>query len=286
MVQRSATSLRDKTLKVYSRAQVVESYGGTSQLMPCELLLFQKYLRPGMAILDLGVGGGRTSQYLSSLSEDYVGIDFSPAMIEESRRRFPNLDFRVMDASDLSTFSEASLDAIVFSFNGIDCLVPATARARCIDECHRILKGNGVLILSSHNPHCIPFGIVWGAIEAKVASLTDRLLGQGSQLGSVLRVVLFAAVLSYVRLQQSWTALRRMLSSAFWRGRGYLLDPVHGGLVTYMATPTKIKKEFSAAGFELLVTLGGGHPKELGRFRTAWYYYVFVKAQHEGKNPR
>ena len=37
---------------------------------------------------------------------------------------FPGLQFEAADAADLSLFADASFDAVVFSFNGIDYLAP------------------------------------------------------------------------------------------------------------------------------------------------------------------
>src|ERR1700682_1060613 len=53
-------------------------------------------------ILDLGVGAGRTIPMLQSLSRDYVAIDYTPAMVERARQRFPGVDIQLGDARDLS----------------------------------------------------------------------------------------------------------------------------------------------------------------------------------------
>ena len=55
-------------------------------------------------ILDLGVGAGRTTPYLLEISKNYIGIDFSPAMIAACQARYPTVEFAVGDARDLSRF--------------------------------------------------------------------------------------------------------------------------------------------------------------------------------------
>jgi len=72
-------SARDQAahLKVYSAPEIVAQWAAMDSLTACEQLLFDTYLRPGMAILDLGVGGGRTTPYLSAIASRYVGVDYS-----------------------------------------------------------------------------------------------------------------------------------------------------------------------------------------------------------------
>lgn len=111
-------------LQTYCAPEVASHYAALNYLTPCEQLLFRTYLEPGMTVLDLGVGGGRTTSYLSRVASRYVGVDYSEAMIQVCKRRFPDLDFVLADASDLSAFADASMDAIVFSFNGLDYVVP------------------------------------------------------------------------------------------------------------------------------------------------------------------
>lgn len=114
----------DFNLRIYSRPEVVARYGALNQLTDCERYLFRTYLNHDMRILDLGVGGGRTTPYLSSLSRNYVGVDYSQEMIRVCRKKFPGKRFIVLDASDLSSFEDSSFDAVVFSFNGLDYLHP------------------------------------------------------------------------------------------------------------------------------------------------------------------
>jgi len=69
-------------------------------LTTCEQVLFENYLHSGMSIMDLGVGGGRTTPYLSSIASCYVGADYSEEMIRVCRSKFPHLRFNVADAAD------------------------------------------------------------------------------------------------------------------------------------------------------------------------------------------
>ena len=113
---------------VYASSRTVSDYVKIASLHGCEEFLFAKYLRPGYAILDIGVGAGRTAPYLAAGASRYVGIDYSQPMIEAARARFPDLEFRWGDAADLSSFEDGSFDLVVFSFNGMSCLPSDDAR--------------------------------------------------------------------------------------------------------------------------------------------------------------
>src|ERR1700726_4422384 len=104
-------SAPDPNIPIYNAPAVAEYYAALSYLTPCERLLFATYLRPGMAILDLGVGGGRTTPYLSSIAGRYVGVDYASEMIAACRKKFPQLEFETANVADLSNFSSQGFDA-------------------------------------------------------------------------------------------------------------------------------------------------------------------------------
>jgi ubiquinone/menaquinone biosynthesis C-methylase UbiE len=242
--------------------------------------LFDTYLRPGMAILDLGVGGGRTTAYLSSIAARYVGVDYASEMIAACRQKFPTLDFEVGNAADLSKFDAASFDAVVMAFNGIDYLIPDQARRRALQEIRRVLKPEGILIFSSHNPRSILVRPSWN--PQRVRDLVESAVGMGS--------VWFRPLLwSFTALRRILAALesllrslgragRRVPTQAFWRGQGYWMDSAHGGLNTHLATPENVAHEVGSFGFRLLRVLGDDYPRISRRFVTDWFYYVFSKA--------
>src|SRR5271167_4736060 len=130
MANTKPDSKPDPNIPIYNAPAVAEYYAGLDYLTPCERLLFDEYLKPGMAVLELGVGGGRTTAYLSSIASRYVGVDYASEMIAACRKKFPRLDFEVGDAADLSRFDAASFDAVVMAFNGIDYLIPDESRLR------------------------------------------------------------------------------------------------------------------------------------------------------------
>ena len=136
----------------YTGADAVRHYPRLSHLHPAEEVLFRAYdadLR-GRAVLDVGVGGGRTTGHLSSLAQEYVGLDYAPALAAATAARYPGRRIEEGDVRDLSRFAEGSFDAVVFSFNGLD-YIGHEDRAVALREMRRVLRDGGLLLLSSHN---------------------------------------------------------------------------------------------------------------------------------------
>lgn len=102
------------------------------------------------AILDIGVGAGRTTGLLRELSRQYVGIDYTQAMVDACRQRHRDACILHMDARDLSSFDENRFALAVFSFNGIDA-VDLADRQQVLRQVHRVLEPGGLFIVSSHN---------------------------------------------------------------------------------------------------------------------------------------
>ena len=55
----------------------------------CEQIVALVGLQPGARILDAGCGFGRTVGVLQGMGFEAVGVDISPAVIEEARTRNP-----------------------------------------------------------------------------------------------------------------------------------------------------------------------------------------------------
>lgn len=104
----------------------------------------------GTPILDVGVGGGRTTWPLRLLSDDYVAVDAAPNMVALFRRRFPDVDVRLGDARDLRDFGDGTFGLAMFSNNGLDA-VDHDDRARVLAELARVVRPGGVVLYSTHN---------------------------------------------------------------------------------------------------------------------------------------
>src|SRR5438477_13063427 len=100
----------DRNLDTYSLREVAAGYARESHLQLPEESILRLILPklPTARMLDLGVGGGRTTLHFAKWIREYVGADYSPSMILECQRRFsgyPNhISFRVCDARSMEIF--------------------------------------------------------------------------------------------------------------------------------------------------------------------------------------
>jgi SAM-dependent methyltransferase len=267
---------KDPNLPVYNTSEVAAHYASLDYLSPCEKALFDEFLKQGDAILDLGVGGGRTTLYLSRLASRYVGVDYAPRMVAACRQKFPQLEFQVADATNLALLGDGSFDCTVMAFNGMDALVPGEARRRCLAEIHRVLRNGGVLIFSSHNPRAVFLRPAWN--PRKIDELAQMLVGQRKWLLKPARILLLclrvALALAKSALDSALRLSRRVWRRAFWSGDGYMVDPAHGGLLTHYSVPGRVITEV-----EFLRLAGDDYPRRSQAYVTDWYYYVFRKAE-------
>jgi ubiquinone/menaquinone biosynthesis C-methylase UbiE len=148
--------LNDSNRKLYTARSIVQHYTQLKQLQPAEQTILERFQNQWatMRMLDIGVGGGRTTQHFSKLVREYVGIDYSPEMIGACQKRFAaspqTTAFEVCDARDMSRFEDNSFDFIMFSFNGID-YVSHSDRLKVFQEVSRVSKPGGYFFFSSHN---------------------------------------------------------------------------------------------------------------------------------------
>jgi SAM-dependent methyltransferase len=267
-------------LQTYHIPEIASHYAALNYLTPCEKLLFRTYIRPGMSVLDLGVGGGRTTSCLSRIASRYVGVDYSEAMIQACRRKFSDLNFLLADASDLSAFEDASFDAVVFSYNGLDCVVANEKRQRCFRECWRILRRDGVFVFSSRNPRSILVRVDWD--RRRLRAVTRKVVSPPNAFFPLVvgGLTVAKAAHAFVRSVKGSTEriVRRLPHPAFWRGKGDLYDPVDGGGTVRCSIPKRVVAELSEFDFKLVELMGDDYPRPSRALLTDWYYYVFSKS--------
>ena len=97
-------------------------------------------------VKDVGCGPGRITAHLASLKLDASGIDLSPAMIDEARRRHPGLTFTVGSMTALDELIAGSVDGIVAWYSVIH--VPPAEHRAVYAGFRRALKPGGHLLLA------------------------------------------------------------------------------------------------------------------------------------------
>jgi ubiquinone/menaquinone biosynthesis C-methylase UbiE len=260
------TSHAEKTFEFYSDPTIVTDYEEQTYITACERLLVSTYIKPGMAILDIGVGGGRTSELLAAGASRYVGIDYVPEMIRICQTKYPQWEFLVASATDLSLFQDASFDVAVLSFNTLDDVVPDENRWRCLRECHRVLTAGGLLIFSSHNPRAIFARPDWKSAQNAAKGRRRSILNWLNRYATALR----RAIRSSIQRTRLYA-----LKMPFLRGEGHMLDTCH--LVTHFWVPRAVIRELMQLGFLFVAMQGDDYPLKSRQLITEWYYYVFSK---------
>jgi len=229
-------------------------YAECQGLTWCEQRLVERYVSRHTAVLDVGVGTGRTTAVLRASALKYVGVDYAERMIERCRELYPGTELYVEDAADLSRFHSGSFDLIFFSFNGIDYLSD-NSRGAFLRESNRVLREGGKLIFSAHNPRCL--------FQLSSPSAPP---GVGVRLGT-------RAIFGYV-IRNFLRKARVMKTRAFWVGEGYVDEPP---LTLHMASRRRVYRELSRFGFTAVEIVSCTFPRHSISLTTTWYYYVCTK---------
>jgi len=143
-------------LPVWEREDVVRYYAGIADLQAPEAVILAALDEqlPRMAVLDIGVGGGRTTAHLAPRAGRYVGVDSAPRMVDTCIARFgqdpPRRSFVVVDARTMPMFDDGTFDLVLFSYNGIDYVAPSE-RADVLVEMKRLTRPGGHVVFSTHN---------------------------------------------------------------------------------------------------------------------------------------
>lgn len=120
----------------------------------------------GLRVLCLGCGTGEECDMLSAMGATVTGVDISSGLIEEARKAFPGIEFRVMDAETL-LLDDNSFD-FVYSSLTLHYLEDWTS---VLSEIKRVLVPGGRLLFSTHHP------IKWGSQVTRGETKDEFLMG-------------------------------------------------------------------------------------------------------------
>jgi SAM-dependent methyltransferase len=220
----------------WNRKEIAGEYVAASELQAPErtILALLRHELAGMKMLDIGVGAGRTTIHFAGLVQEYWGIDYSGAMIDLCRARFPQpgagVRLAVCDARNMNICLDRFFDFILFSYNGID-YVSHDERLRILAEIARVGRAGAYFCFSTHNLRGglrrLEFPALSGSLTGRVQKIWEWLLLRG------------------------WH--NRVFSLSGLRDLRYtvLNDGVHGnGLLTYYIRPTAQIEQLRSLGFE------------------------------------
>lgn len=186
----------EKVRNYFERLNVVCDYARAVEgvgLWESEKKIFCGRIGRDSEILELGCGAGRIAHGLFRLGYKRItATDFSSNMIDVARAVARELgdsvDYRVEDARSLS-FPDGSFDAAIFGFNGLMQIPGRSQRRRAMSEAHRVLRGGGVFIFTTHDRDLPSNCAYWereralwerGGRNPDLDEFGDRVYGDGS----------------------------------------------------------------------------------------------------------
>jgi SAM-dependent methyltransferase len=130
----------------------------------------------GARILDLGCGPGTDDETLARAGYELTAIDWSPAMVDEARRRIERADLRDrvrvlhLGIHELDVLPPFAFDAALSNFGPLNCVPELDTAARAIAA---RLKHGAVLIASVIGRFC-PWEILVHALRGDVRRASIR----------------------------------------------------------------------------------------------------------------
>lgn len=122
------------------------------------IFFLDKIINTNQTILDVGAGTGAYSFYYASKGNKVSALDISPKNIDIMKDKLKKseielkLDIKLGDGKNLLEYKDNSFD-IVLCMGPMYHIRNKDERLRCIKECLRVLKRNGILVISYINKY-------------------------------------------------------------------------------------------------------------------------------------
>lgn len=169
MRKKHTNKIRDLVKKAYD--SIASEFDQTRKVQWPEFHEFLEYVENDVKVLDLGCGNGRVYDLLKSKDVDYLGIDNSSGLIDRARENYPKARFEIGDMVDLD-LPDNSFD-IIFSIASFHHIPGKKLRKQAVKEMHRVLKKDGILILTVWNL------FQWKYLKCLMASILSFILHLG-----------------------------------------------------------------------------------------------------------
>jgi uncharacterized protein YceH (UPF0502 family) len=143
----------DKVRAAYAAvaASYAEQLGDELAGLPFESWLLRRVvgLSDGAPVIEVGTGPGHVAAFLAEAGADATGLDLTPEMVEEARRRHPGVSYQVGDLRQLMRpTSQDGWGAVLAWYSLIH--LAASELAAAIASLVRPLRTNGWLVLALH----------------------------------------------------------------------------------------------------------------------------------------
>lgn len=266
----------------YETSSAVRQYLAQSHLEPPEQVILDR-VRPDLArmrALDIGVGAGRTAVHFAGLAQEYVGVDYSAPLVAACRRRFAGrpaeVRFEHADARAMPMFGDDHFDLVLFTVNGLDCLVHEGHLA-ALREISRVCRPGGLFFFSSHNLDAVETAL-------SPACLIRQLWATRSPARFPLAVVRREPPRLLRRLVNA-RPQRLVTRRHAWVSTGW---PPGSPCGTYHVSPAEVRRQLEEAGFTFeSVLLPGGeqipYEESLGRRHDLWLNFLCRKRAEDGR---
>jgi len=107
-------------------------------------------------VLDAACGDGWMTKRLVDAGFSAEGCEASPPLLAKARKLYPNLKFNEADLTGTLPYQDNYFDAAIINMAVMDISDVTT----CFKNLHRVLKPNGRVIITMHNPeYAYPVGV-------------------------------------------------------------------------------------------------------------------------------
>ncbi|MBM3699884.1 MAG: class I SAM-dependent methyltransferase [Actinobacteria bacterium] len=231
-----------KTL--YDTEHISCDYAARDYMDPAEKTFIEEFGKKlaDMDMLDMGVGGGRTTKYFAPLVKSYMGADYAASMISACQKKHGDrYKFIECDARNMDEIADNCFDFILFSYNGIDSF-GNDDRMRALAEIRRVLRPGGIFFFSSHN-------LNWDGLYG--------LFSLGTKEGSYFSLKKPGKLLNLLKLRylNKSFSMKRHIKKLRKKRAGHIYDnSLNGKAGIYYITAKEQIKQLHDAGFNIIST--------------------------------